>query len=202
MSLPRAKVKSWVPVEGLIDRRQDRIALSLSNEKFGLRLFLAVASSLFFLLFVAYTMRKGLADWHSVANSRLLWMNTAALILSCLGFQWAKIAANRNQLKGIKNGLLGGGVLALLFIVGQALAWNQLHSMGLYLKASPANSFFYLITGVHGLHLLGGLVAWGKTSVRLFRNENADQLRMSVELLTIYWHFLLVVWLVMFAMML
>jgi cytochrome c oxidase subunit 3 len=55
---------------------------------------------------------------------------------------------------------------------------------------------------VHGLHLLGGLAVWGKTSVKLLRNHNVNQLHLSIELLTIYWHFLLAVWLIMFVMML
>jgi cytochrome c oxidase subunit 3 len=202
MRSPQVKTKSWIPAEGLIDRRQDRLSVPQSNEKFGLRLFLAVATSLFFLLIVSYNIRMGLGDWRALPNLKLLWLNTATLILSDLGFQWAKFSASRNQLNGVKFGLLGGGLFAWGFLIGQALLWNQLSSLGFYLKANPANSFFYLITAVHGLHLLGGLTAWGKTSVKLLRNNNVKQLHLSIELLTTYWHFLLAVWLVLFVMLL
>ena len=202
MRSPQVKTKSWIPAEGLIDRRQDLTSIPQSNEKFGLRLFLAVATSLFFLLIVSYNIRMGLGDWRALPSLKLLWLNTAMLILSDAGFQWAKVAAGRNQLNGVKFGLLGGGVFAWGFLIGQALVWNQLRSLGLYLEANPANSFFYLITAVHGLHLLGGLTVWGKTSVKLLRNDHVKQLHLSIELLTIYWHFLLAVWLIMFVMML
>ena len=62
--------------------------------------------------------------------------------------------------------------------------------------------FFYLITGLHGVHLLGGLVAWFRASVRLWRGAEVAKIRMSVELCAVYWHFLLVVWLVMFGLLL
>lgn len=202
MRSPQVKTKSWVPAEGLIDRRQDRLSIPQSHEKFGLRLFLAVATSLFFLLIVSYNIRMGLGDWRALPNLKLLWLNTAVLILSDAGFQWAKISAGRNQLNGVKFGLLGGGLFAWGFLVGQALLWNQLSNLGLFLKDNPANSFFYLLTAVHGLHLLGGLTAWGKTSVKLLRNDSVKQLQLSIELLTTYWHFLLAVWLVLFVMML
>ncbi len=202
MRSPQVKTKSWIPAEGLIDRRQDLTSIPQSNEKFGLRLFLAVASSLFFLLIVSYNIRMGLGDWRALPNLKLLWLNTAMLILSDAGFQWAKVAAGRNQLKGVKIGLLGGGAFAWGFLLGQALMWNQLRNLGLYLESNPANSFFYLITAVHGLHLLGGLTVWVKTSVKLLRNDHVKQLQLSIELLTTYWHFLLAVWLVLLVMLL
>ena len=69
-------------------------------------------------------------------------------------------------------------------------------------STNPANGFFYLITGLHGLHLLGGLVAWGRTSDKVWRGFEPAQVRLSVELCAVYWHFLLVVWLVLFALLL
>ena len=92
-------------------------------------------------------------------------------------------------------GLIAGGVFAVAFLVGQLLAWQQLNAAGYFLAANPANAFFYLITGVHGLHLLGGLVALGRTTAKVWRGVEVSQVRLSVELCAIYWHFLLLVWL-------
>ena len=200
--MPRIKAKSWVPVEGLVDGWQGRFSLSEPNEKFGLRIFLTVATTLFLLLIVSYNVRMGLADWRPLPDPGLLWVNTAVLILSSLGLQYAKIGADRSDLKALRYGLLSGGIFAWAFIAGQAIVWSQLRTMGYFLDTNPANSFFYLITGLHGLHLLGGLVAWLKTGTKVLRNCDVTQVRLSVELLTIYWHFLLVVWLVLFVMML
>jgi len=196
MQIKRNK-SSWLPAEGLIDSSQNRF--SVSNEKFGLRLFLTVVSSLFLLLIISYKIRMGLADWHSLPQLTLLWINTAILGISCIGFQRAKLAASQNQLDKVKFNLLFGGLLTCVFLIGQVMVWKQLSTMGFYLENNPANSFFYLITGLHGLHLIGGLIAWSNTSIQLFCNNHHSNLSSSVELLTIYWHFLLAVWLILFT---
>jgi cytochrome c oxidase subunit 3 len=67
--------------------------------------------------------------------------------------------------------------------------------------SNPANSFFYLITAVHGLHLMGGLVALGRTTAKVSRGAAMTQVCLSVELCAIYWHFLLLVWLVLLALL-
>ena len=71
--------------------------------------------------------------------------------------------------------------------------------LGLFSAANPANAFFYLLTALHGLHLLGGLVAWGSTTAKVWRGVDVGDVRLSVELCTVYWHFLLLVWLVLFG---
>ena len=75
-------------------------------------------------------------------------------------------------------------------------------ALGYYASSNPANAFFYLITLLHGVHLLGGLVAWARTSDKVRRGIAVEKVRLSVELCAVYWHFLLLVWLVMFAMLL
>ena len=133
---------------------------------------------------------------------KLLWLNTGLLILSSGALQWAQAAARRGKMDGVRGGLLAGGVFALAFLAGQLVAWRQLDAEGYYLTANPAAAFFYLITGVHGLHLLGGLVALGRTMDKAWRDVAVGELRLSVELCTIYWHFLLLVWLVFFGLLL
>jgi cytochrome c oxidase subunit 3 len=104
---------------------------------------------------------------------------------------------------GVKVGLLGGGSFAFAFLVGQLLAWQQLVDLGYFAASNPANGFFYLVTSLHGLHLLGGLVAWGRTAEKVWSGGVAPvKIRLSVELCAAYWHFLLVVWLVLFALLL
>ena len=102
---------------------------------------------------------------------------------------------------GVRAGLLAGGVFALAFLAGQLLAWRQLDAAGYFLATNPANAFFYLLTAVHGLHVLGGLVALGRDCRKVWRGFEVDQVRLSVELCAIYWHFLLVVWLVFFSLL-
>ena len=171
--------------------------------KIGLGVFLAVAGSLFALFSSAYMMRMHMGtDWRSMPVPALLWLNTGVLVASSVALHRAQVAARRGHMGGARDALLAGGVLALAFLAGQLLAWRQLDAAGYFLASNPANSFFYLLTAVHGLHVLGGLVALARATGRVWRGEDADRVRLSVELCAIYWHFLLVVWLVLFALLL
>ena len=180
-------------------------AVSPPPAKIGLWILLAVITSLFGLFISAYWMRMEHAhgDWTPLAVPRLLWLNTALLILSSAGMQWARGAARRAQADRVRVALIAAGVLALAFLAGQLVAWRQLSASGYFMANSPAIAFFYLLTGVHGLHLLGGLFVWGKTVVRMAQaGVELLDVALSVELCTVYWHYLLLVWLVLFALLL
>ena len=168
----------------------------------GLKVFLAVVTVIFSLLIVTYAGRMGLGDWRPLHEPWLLWPNTVVLILSSIALHWAVVNARRGNADGLRLGLLAGGALAAIFLVGQLAAWRQLIALGYFASTNPANAFFYLITGLHGLHLLGGLVAWGRTMAKFRRGYEIVRLGPSVELCAIYWHFLLAVWLIVFALML
>jgi cytochrome c oxidase subunit 3 len=172
-----------------------------STAKIGLGVFLGVVSSLFALLISAYSMRMQGSDWRPLPIPILLWLNTGLLVLSSIALEWARAAAHRGEIFDVRTGLLLGGVSALAFLVGQLLAWRQLDAAGYFVATNPANSFFYLVTAVHGLHVLGGLVALGRTTALALADPTPKQLRMRVELCAIYWHFLLVVWLILFTML-
>ena len=194
----RLTAKPWLEAGSIGDPG----ASSLPAAKIGLGVFLAVVGCLFALLISAYAMRMEMGEWRPAPAPKLLWLNTGMLILSSGALQWAEVAARRGKLDGVKAGLLAGGVFALAFLAGQLIAWRQLDAAGYYLTANPAAAFFYLITGVHGLHILGGLVALGRTMDKAWQGVKLDHMRLSVELCATYWHFLLFVWLVVFSLLL
>ncbi len=194
-------VKPWVEQRSIEIVHGDG-ALSLPSVKVGLGVFLAVATSLFALLISAYHMRMMGEDWSKLALPRVLWLNTAVLILASVAMQRTRIAARHGQLDRVQGGLIAGGIFTFSFLAGQLWAWQQMAAAGYFLTANPAYSFFYLLTAVHGLHLLGGLWVWGKTTARVFRGAEVGKVRLSVELCTVYWHYLLLVWLVLFAVLL
>ena len=176
--------------------------LDQPKEKTGLWVFLAVVTSVFCLFISAYAMRMKLGDWRPLPEPELLWLNTGVLVLSSAALQWARLAAKQGRIKSVRAGLQATGILTLAFMAGQLLAWQQLVDSGYFVNSNPANAFFYLFTGLHGLHLLGGLVAWLRTTTRVWRGSTAAQVRLGVELCAVYWHFLLIVWLVLFGLML
>ena len=174
----------------------------------GLWVYFAVATVMFSLIAAAYLMRMGVGhpgeglDWRPTPKPSLLWVNTVILILSSFTFQWTRAAARRGQTDRVAIGLLTAGFFSFAFLVGQLTVWRQLADAGYFLTANPANAFFYLITMLHGLHLLGGLVAWSRTTAKLWDGFEPAEISLSVDLCAIYWHFLLVVWLAFFYLML
>ncbi len=165
--------------------------------------------------------------WHSMPKPPLLWANSAILLLSSLAWQAARRAARQDKPATLRSALIAGGVLGLVFIAGQLFVWHQLREAGYFLSAqsgfcridwgtsdpsfqtfhpfltgSPAIAFFYLITALHGLHLLGGIAVWGHATNQVLRGGSIAAVRQQVDLCGLYWHFLLLVWLWMFGLFL
>lgn len=194
--------KPWLTDEGAVVEIRSGRTFALPREKLGLRLFLAVVMVIFSLMVAAYIERKVFSDWHSVPLPWILWLNTVILVLSSLAMHRAWSHARRGEMGGVRSWLSAGGFFAIAFLVGQLLAWRELVATGHYAAVDPSNAFFYMLTAVHGVHLIGGLVAWGRTIAKVRRGYGVVLVRMSVELCTIYWHFLLLIWLVLFVLML
>ena len=196
-------VQPWVAHAGAEDVHAG--ALDRPAAKTALWVFLGVATSLFALFISAYAMRISLLDWSPLPQPRLLILNTAVLVLASGAMQWAVVAARRRNARAVRPALLAGGVLALVFVAGQLAVWKQLSDAGYFLATSAATGFFYLLTAVHAIHVLGGLGGWSRTWARASRGAvattGAARLTLSVEMCAIYWHFLLVVWVVLFAVL-
>jgi cytochrome c oxidase subunit 3 len=190
--------KPWLQ-EGVIDG--PGTSTPTPAAKVGLGIFLAVAGSLFALSISAYSMRMQMADWRPLPIPKLLWFNTGALVLSSVALQWAKTATRRGEADGARVSLLAGGAFSLAFLAGQLFAWRQLNAAGYFLATNPANTFFYMVTGLHGLHLLGGLVALSRTIDAAWHRWGTQRTRLSVELCALYWHFLLLVWLILVSLL-
>lgn len=207
----RLTTKSW-QAQGTCDGRDlGPMSDPAPARMLGLWVFLAVVTSFFALFITAYYMRMSphltqgtvWRDWRPVAEPWILWVNTAMLVASSVAMQLASAAIRRNRFERAGASLLAGGLFAIGFLAGQWLAWRELQAAGYYAAANPANAFFYVLTGLHGLHLLGGLVVWGWTLARMSRGRATSRaLGLDIELCTVYWHYLLVVWLVLFGVLL
>jgi cytochrome c oxidase subunit 3 len=175
--------------------------LSRPTQKVALIVFLGVATSLFALFVSAYAMRIRYLDWAPLPEPRILTWNTAILVVASIAMHWAVVSARRGAVDGIRTGLVVGGGLSLAFVLGQLVVWKQLVDAGYFVDSSAATGFFYLLTAVHGVHVLGGLVAWARAFARLGRRDPPAKVTLSVELCAIYWHFLLAVWIALFAVL-
>ena len=110
---------------------------------------------------------------------------------------------NHSKFKKIKINLLIVGFLSYAFLFGQIFFWFQLMESGNYVSTNNYFSSFYIFTALHGLHLLGGLFFWGKTfsKVNRLKIEEIINEKKSVDALSLYWTFLLIVWIVFFLIM-
>jgi cytochrome c oxidase subunit 3 len=208
LAISRLTTKPWEAAE---DAPDPTGVQQSAPARIGLWVFLAVVTSLFALFIAAYGIRMSphlpqgavLRDWRPLAEPPVLWLNTLLLFAGSAGMQVARAASRRGEVSRTRAGLIAGGVFAFAFLAGQWLAWRQLQSAGLYAATNPANAFFYVLTAVHGLHLVGGLAVWMRTLARTPRGPKMpDKWRLTVELCTVYWHYLLAVWLVLFGLLL
>jgi cytochrome c oxidase subunit 3 len=193
--------KSWA-TQGVVGEINDRSLGSDSTAKTGLSFFLAVLTSMFFLFVMGYRFRMAEADWQPIADPAILWLNTAVLILAGFVMQRARNAAQQGLVDKVRSNLTTAGLLTIVFLVGQYLAWQQLSAAGYYVYANPAAAFFVLLTALHALHLMGGLLVWGRAVVRTWQGMEITRIKLSIELCTTYWHYLLLVWFVFFALLL
>jgi cytochrome c oxidase subunit 3 len=207
--IQRLKDKPWLK-QGVVPTSQENV--TSSAPKVGLWVFLAVVSSLFGLFASAYTMRMaghgGLTAWQQLDEPNVLWLNTLILVLASGAMQIARNRIDNDNLTGGRSYFLSAGALTLVFLAGQMWAWPLAREANDLGPDSPAFSFFVLLTAIHGLHLLGGLFVLSRTTRRLFRGIDAgnvvarSRIRMSVQLCTTYWHWLLLIWLGVFALLL
>ena len=141
-------------------------------------------------------------DWRPLDDPQILWFNTVLLILGSIALQRARSAAKKDDIKGVRNGLLAAGLFTMGFLAGQFFAWQELLASGFYATVNPAYAFFYLFTALHGAHLAGGLWVWARTTRKVWQGTEVEKVRMSVRLCSLYWHYLLLVWLIMFSLLL
>lgn len=193
-------VQPWVSAPA--DDAVTGSSLDTNKKAVALMTFLAVATSVFGLFISAYTIRMEQPDWRPLAEPTLLWINSGMLVLASIAYHWTRNEAIKGDIARVKPGLTIAGALTILFLLGQVVVWRQLTAAGYYVGLNPANAFFYVLTAVHGLHMLGGLWVWARSTINVWTGADADSVRLSIELCTVYWHFLLLVWVVLFGMLL
>jgi cytochrome c oxidase subunit 3 len=204
--------------EGLT-ARQD-YAARLARARIGLKLLLIPVGLLFVVLTVAYMARQGYLQlgeaeerpvhgWGSVRlPNALLAFNTSVLLISTLTMEALRRASRRAialvQVKSIPGVSLGEEkrrpwlaatvALGLLFLAGQWQAWRVLAQRGFYVATNPSSSFTYLLTGVHAVHLAGGILGLLWIALPLWRRRAAEQRSIRIEMLAWYWHFMALLW--------
>jgi cytochrome c oxidase subunit 3 len=199
--LNKIMVKPWEHA-GEMDDLTDELNMPGAASRTGLFVLLAVISSMFLLFIISYYTRSQYPDWEVMKDPAILWINTLVLVLASVALQLASNAAKQNATARMGYMMMAAAVLTLVFVGGQFMAWEQMIAAGYYAQENPANAFFYLFTGLHALHLFGGLWFMVLLGLRVKRSKKPEELSQSVALCATYWHYLLLVWLVLFTLFL
>src|SRR5580700_9088115 len=160
----------------------------------ALQMGLAAIVMFFMALASSYIVRKGLGtDWQRTPMPRVVWFNTAILLISSVTMVVARKKLDRGDREAFQSWWWVTTGLGLLFLAGQIVAWRQLQAAGLLLSTNPSSSFFYLLTAAHGAHLAGGILALLYVTFRKWKRSRISQAT-AAELTSIYWHFMDGLW--------
>jgi cytochrome c oxidase subunit 3 len=183
--------------------------------RIGMWLALSAILMMFAALTSAYVFRSARTqqEWQTFAVPQMLWVSTLVILTSSATFEAARRAERRGQYGLYRRWLLVSLLLGFGFLVSQLLAWRELVGQGIYLATNPHSSFFYLLSGLHGIHLSGGILGLSYLAIRARRETTAAaagfsgasgierKRRASVEAIGLYWHFMDGLWVYLFALL-
>ena len=176
--------------------------MSMNPKLFAMWLFIVTVIMVFAGLTSAYVVRQGEGNWLQFELPNLLWITSGIILISSGTMHWAYLAAKKDNLKQVKLAMTVTTLLGIAFVIGQVYAWGDMVANNVYLVGNPSGSFVYILTGLHGLHLFGGmvflLIVLGATYKYKVHSKNMNQITMCAT----YWHFLDGLWLYLFIFLL
>ena len=166
----------------------------------AMRLVLVSITTLFVTIGVVYFERsRSPVNWQHIRVPPLLWLSTALILSSGWTLEIARLALERRQVGRYLRWVQITVCFGLAFLFSQLLALQELVEQGIYLRGNPHSSLFYVVTGAHGIHLLGGIAA---LCFLLIRRADFGRQRSRTAVSALYWHFLTVLWVGLFLCLL
>ncbi len=184
---------------------EPREILSMHPKKFALWLFIASIIMIFAAMSSAYIVRKGDGNWLDFDLPQMFWISSGIILLSSVTMQWAHFSAKKDNLSALKIAMAVTFVLGLAFIWAQYQGWQDLQLRNIWLGgkgSNPAGSFVYVMTGLHIVHLVTGIVFLLLVLIAAFRDEIHAKAMTRMDMCTTYWHFLDFLWIYLFVFLL
>ena len=185
------------------DDRNRRRKWSPSPKRYSTAITIGIVSILMFFMALAsafIVLRRGSDLWVTVHLPRILWANTCVLLASSFTLESARQRLYLADASGFRKFWLVTTALGFLFVAGQLVAWRQLVAQGVYIASNQASSFFYIFTGAHAVHLLGGVGALLFVAFRRFEKTKIS-LPAAAEITSYYWHFMDGLWIFLLALL-
>lgn len=171
---------------------------SVNPKVFTMWLFIVSILMLFAAFTSAYLVRKAEGNWVEFKLPNLFWISTGILMLSSISMQFALSAAKKDQFNALRTSISITFVLGLIFLILQYYGWVQLVEMNIYFVGNPSGSFVYVLSGLHGLHLISGLVVLLVALVAAFKLKINAKALTQIKICSTYWHFLDALWIYLF----
>ncbi len=181
---------------------EPRRTLAMNPKKFAMWLFIGSVVMLFASLTSAYIVRQAEGNWLYFELPGILTISTVVILLSSVTMQWAYWSAKKDNLQMVKMLVSVTTLLGVVFLVLQFNGWKELVANQVYLVGNPSGSFLYVITGLHGVHIISALVFLLIVLVSVFRFRVHSKSLLQIEMCTTYWHFLGGLWLYLFVFLL
>jgi cytochrome c oxidase subunit 3 len=163
--------------------------------KFTLWVAMASIIMMFAGLTSAYIVKRGAANWESIETPKEFWYSTAVILISSLTVQMALRAFKQREMSKYRSLMLVTTVLGILFVVLQYMGFSWMWENGVTFKGAGQGQFLYIIAGLHGLHIIGGIVALGIMLGKAFSSKTKSYDAVPVEVASTYWHFVDLLWL-------
>ncbi|MEQ8424440.1 MAG: cytochrome c oxidase subunit 3 [Cyclobacteriaceae bacterium] len=176
--------------------------LAMHPKKFAMWLFVASVGMLFASLTSAYIVRQAEGNWLYFNLPATLYWTTGVILLSSVTMQLAYGSAKKDQLERLKSLVTVTMILGLIFLGGQVIAWKELVLNNVYFVGNPSGSFLYVLTGLHGLHIVSAIIYLALVLVAAYRFKIHSRSLAMIEMCTTYWHFLGGLWLYLFIFLL
>jgi cytochrome c oxidase subunit 3 len=171
-------------------------------KKFALWLFIVTIFMIFAALTSAYIVRRADGNWLIFELPNLFLVTTCIILVSSGTMHWAYLAVKKDNLESAKLAIALTTMLGISFLAGQFLAWGELVKNSIHLVGNPSGSFVYIISGLHGLHIVGGVVFLIVVLISIFQYKVHSKNLLRVEMCATYWHFLDGLWLYLFVFLL
>ncbi|MEX2593433.1 MAG: cytochrome c oxidase subunit 3 [Anditalea sp.] len=176
--------------------------ISMHPKKFAMWLFIVSVIMVFAGLTSAFIVRQSEGNWLEFDLPGIFWFTSGIIILSSVFMHWAYLSAKKDQLDNLKIALSIAAILGIAFLIGQWYSWVALVDMDVYFVGNPAGSFLYVLTGLHAMHLISGVIFLIIVLISSFRFKIHSKRLVSIDMCATYWHFLGGLWLYLFMFLL
>lgn len=181
--------------------RVEKTQFGMHPRKFLLWVFLVTVTMFFAAFTSAMVVRRADGNWAWFQLPNEFIVSCVLAVLSSAALQWAWYSAKRNNITTLRLTLWAALIFGSAFLYSQWMGYKALVDIGVYLTGNPSGSFFYVVAGLHAIHVFGGIIALVMTLVQAYRYRVHSRNLLGINMTTTYWHFIGGLWIYLFAIL-